>query len=145
MVRKLIPAVVVLAFAGTAWADYEEVRELSLDSHRIDTLRIEAGAGTLDVVGVAGITEITVVATIEIPAMYQGSERPPRKYSLNVVFLLRPKYRPMTMVNRSSPTRTTISSLESDMLLFSALGEEAAHDFTAFFFEHPLDNLSFGM
>ena len=66
MVRKLIPAVVVLAFAGTAWADYEEVRELSLDSHRIDTLRIEAGAGTLDVVGVAGITEITVVATIEI-------------------------------------------------------------------------------
>lgn len=66
MVKKLIPAFIVLGLASTAWADYEEVRELSLDSRGIDTLKIDAGAGSLDVVGASGITEITVVATIEI-------------------------------------------------------------------------------
>lgn len=66
MVKKLLPVLIVLGLSGTAWADYEEVRELSLDTRGIDTLKIDAGAGSLDVVGAPGITEITVVATIEI-------------------------------------------------------------------------------
>ena len=48
------------------WADYEEARELSLDTRGIDTLEIKAGAGSLDVVGSAEATEISVFAMIEI-------------------------------------------------------------------------------
>ena len=66
MVKKLIPAFMVMALASTASADYEEIRELALDARGIDTLRIEAGAGSMDIVGVSGGNEITVVATIQI-------------------------------------------------------------------------------
>jgi len=66
MIKKMIPGIILLGLASSAWADYEEVRELALDTRGIDTLKIDAGAGSMDVVGVAGITEITVVATIRI-------------------------------------------------------------------------------
>ena len=54
-----------LVFA--AGSDYEEVRDLSLDTRGIDTLSIDTGAGSLDVVGVSGSAEITVIATIQVP------------------------------------------------------------------------------
>ncbi len=63
---KLITAVAALGLVNAAWADYEEVRELSLDTRGIDTLEIDAGAGSLAVVGADGAGEITVVATIMI-------------------------------------------------------------------------------
>jgi DUF4097 and DUF4098 domain-containing protein YvlB len=66
MYRKLILAAAAMGVTGAAWADYEEVRELSLDTRGIDTLEIDAGAGSLDVVGADGASEITVVATIQV-------------------------------------------------------------------------------
>lgn len=66
MFKKLIPACIALGLASTAWADFEEVRELRLDTRGIDTLKIGAGAGSLEVVGASGTSEITVIAVIEI-------------------------------------------------------------------------------
>ena len=61
--------VVLMFFASLAQAgfsDYEEVRDLKLDATGIDELSIDAGAGSMDVVGVAGLKHIEVVATITI-------------------------------------------------------------------------------
>jgi len=66
MYRKLILVAAALGVTGVAWADYEEIRELSLDTRGIDTLEIDAGAGSLEVIGVDGSSEITVVATIQV-------------------------------------------------------------------------------
>ena len=55
------------SLAGAAWDGYEEVRELSLDYRGIDVVSIEAGAGSLEIVGVSGATEILVTATIRVP------------------------------------------------------------------------------
>jgi len=66
MVKKLIQACIALGLASTAWADYEEIREFSLDTRGIDTLKIDAGAGSMDVKGVSGSNEIVVTATIQI-------------------------------------------------------------------------------
>ncbi len=63
---KLTLAAVTLAISGAAFADYEEVRELSLDTRGIDMLEIDAGAGSMDVVGSDTVSEITVVATIHL-------------------------------------------------------------------------------
>lgn len=66
MQSRVILAAAALGIAAAAWADYEEVRELSLATRGIDTLEIDAGAGSLDITGVRGTGEITVVATIDI-------------------------------------------------------------------------------
>jgi hypothetical protein len=50
-----------------AWTDYEEKRDLSLDAEGVQTLQIEAGAGSLDVTGVPGTTKIVVAALIRVP------------------------------------------------------------------------------
>ncbi len=63
---KFILTAVTLAISGAAFADYEEVRELSLDTRGIDTLKIDAGAGSMDVVGSDTVNEISVVATIQV-------------------------------------------------------------------------------
>ena len=66
-----------------------------------------------------GVSAAKVVATIEIPAMYQGRERPPKKYSLRVFFLLRPKYRPIKTVDKRRRTRTMMSVVLRIMARFS--------------------------
>ena len=66
-----------------------------------------------------GVSAAKVVATIEIPAMYQGRERPPKKYSLSVFFLLRPKYRPIKTVDKRRRTRTMMSVVLRIMARFS--------------------------
>ena len=70
MQRKPVLAlflVLATGLTGPAWADYEEVRELGLEGRGIDTLSIDAGAGRLEVVGVAGARDIAVTATIKVP------------------------------------------------------------------------------
>jgi hypothetical protein len=67
MHRKLVLAVIATGLSGAAFADYEETRELELDTGGIDTLEIDAGAGSMDVIGVSGASEIRVVATIRVP------------------------------------------------------------------------------
>ena len=67
MRRKLILALIAAIPAGAAWADYEEERELTLSTRGIDSLTIDAGAGSLDIAGVSDATEIRVIATIYVP------------------------------------------------------------------------------
>ena len=60
----LILAMFAASLTDAAWAGYEEVRELTLDTQGIDALNIDAGAGSLHVVGLSGSSKITVTATI---------------------------------------------------------------------------------
>ncbi len=63
--RYITAAALVLAgFAASAASDYRELRELSIPSDGLDSLFIDAGAGSLDVRGVAGQDSIEVRATI---------------------------------------------------------------------------------
>ena len=63
----LIMGMFVATFANAAWHGYEEVRDLEIDAAGIDELVIEAGSGSLEVAGVAGLDEIAVTATIQVP------------------------------------------------------------------------------
>lgn len=63
----IVMAMFVVSLAHAGWKDFEEVRELSLEANSIDTLSIEAGAGSMDVTGVAGLDRIKVTATIVVP------------------------------------------------------------------------------
>ncbi len=62
-----ILSIFTLGLASASSAAYEEVRELALDASGVDTFNIDAGSGSLDIVGVAGADEITVRATIRVP------------------------------------------------------------------------------
>lgn len=63
----LVMAMFTVSLAHAGWSDYEEVRDLHLDADGISQLRINAGAGSMDVTGVAGLDEINVRATIVVP------------------------------------------------------------------------------
>ena len=66
--RSLIVMAMFLAsFSSAAAGDYKEVRDLTLDAGRLDTLIIDVGAGSLDVTGVDGLGRVEVKATIIIP------------------------------------------------------------------------------
>jgi hypothetical protein len=73
----LIFAMFTASLANAASGDeYQEVRDLNLDASGISTLEIEAGAGSLEVIGVSGANEIVVTATIQVP---EGDEDKARK------------------------------------------------------------------
>lgn len=63
----LILAMFAASLVHAAWSDYEEVRNLELDAAGLQSLRIDAGAGTLEVVGVAGADSVQVKATVAVP------------------------------------------------------------------------------
>lgn len=63
----LILLMFAASLAHAAWSDHEEARDLALDAAGLETLRIEAGAGSLDVIGVPGADRIVVAATIRVP------------------------------------------------------------------------------
>lgn len=59
-----------VVWAGTAqagWNDYEEIRELALDAQGVASLRVDAGAGRLEITGTPGLDRIEVVATVTVP------------------------------------------------------------------------------
>ncbi len=62
----VVMAMFLASFSHAAWTDHEEVRDLSLDADGIGELDIRAGAGSLDVTGVAGQDNILVKATIVV-------------------------------------------------------------------------------
>jgi hypothetical protein len=66
MIRKPLLALFAAGLSASAFADYQEVRELSLAARGVDTVSIESGAGSLDVIGVPGADAITVTAIIEL-------------------------------------------------------------------------------
>lgn len=63
----LVMAMFVASLAHAGWKDFEEARELSLDANNVNRLSIEAGAGSMDVTGVAGLDRVHVTATIVVP------------------------------------------------------------------------------
>jgi hypothetical protein len=66
--RSLIMTAIFLAsYTSAAASDYEETRDLSVDAGGVDTLVVNAGAGSLDVRGVDGLDAIEVKAIIIIP------------------------------------------------------------------------------
>ncbi len=63
----LILGMFTASLTNAAWRDYEEVRNLTLDADGVNTVEIEAGAGSLDVHGNSGAKKISVTALIQVP------------------------------------------------------------------------------
>ena len=63
----LVMAMFTVSLAHAGWTDYKEIRDLGLDANGISQLTINAGAGSMDVTGVAGLDTINVKATIIVP------------------------------------------------------------------------------
>lgn len=63
--RSIVVMVMFTAsLASAAWNGYQEVRDLKISASGVSTLEIEAGAGSLEIIGVSGANEIVVIATI---------------------------------------------------------------------------------
>ena len=62
----IVMAMFVASIARADWSEYEEVRDLDLDASGISELSIIAGAGSMTVIGVDGLGQITVKATIVV-------------------------------------------------------------------------------
>lgn len=71
----LILGMFTASLASAAWADYEEVRDLTLSANGMTSLAIEAGAGSLEILGVSGASEISVSATIHVPKSSEEAAR----------------------------------------------------------------------
>lgn len=63
----IVMAMFTASFASAGWSDYEEIRDLNLGANGVSRLSIDAGAGSMDVKGVAGLDKIIVKATIVVP------------------------------------------------------------------------------
>ncbi|RKX19989.1 MAG: hypothetical protein DRP51_06495, partial [Candidatus Zixiibacteriota bacterium] len=59
----------ILLLAATAFADYEETRNLNLSAEDIEELKIDCGAGYLQISAVEGLTAIEVEAEIYVEGM----------------------------------------------------------------------------
>ncbi len=66
MRRLLMTVFVVCGLCRAASADYEEIRELTVPAEGVETLRVEAGAGSLSIRG-SSTDAIVVVARISVP------------------------------------------------------------------------------
>ena len=63
----LILGMFTASLAHAAWSDYEEARDLNLDASGLNSVKIEAGAGSLEIRGSAGADTISVTALIQVP------------------------------------------------------------------------------
>lgn len=63
----IVMGMFLASFASMAGNDYREDRSLSIDAQGLEAMRIDAGAGSLDVQGIDGLEEIEVRATIVVP------------------------------------------------------------------------------
>ncbi len=63
----IVIAMFVASFADAAWNDYTTVRELKLDAEAIEVFEIDAGAGSMEVIGVSGLDRLVVTATVVVP------------------------------------------------------------------------------
>ncbi len=63
----IVMAMFVVSLTHAAMNDYTETRYLELDANDIEVLSIDAGAGSMDIQGVAEASKITVKAMIEVP------------------------------------------------------------------------------
>ena len=63
----IVMAMFAASLGHAAMNDYTEIRNLELDADEIEELSIDAGAGSMDITGIAGAKKITVKAIIEVP------------------------------------------------------------------------------
>jgi len=63
----IVMAMFVASFANAAWNEFTEVRELNQNADGINKLVVKAGAGSMDIRGVAGLDKIVVNATVVVP------------------------------------------------------------------------------
>ena len=75
MSRLIVAVGLVTVPLGTVWGDYAEVRELSLPAAHLSLLDIDAGAGSLTVVGEAGRADVVVEATISVSGNEDAARR----------------------------------------------------------------------
>ena len=75
MLRVIVAVGLAVMPLGAVWGDYEEVRELSLPAAGLGLLDIEAGAGSLTVVGEEGRAEVLVEATISMSGNDDAARR----------------------------------------------------------------------
>jgi len=62
----IVMAMFTASLAHASWSDYEEVRDLELDASGVSEFFVDAGAGSMTVIGDSGATSITVTATIQV-------------------------------------------------------------------------------
>jgi len=82
----LIMTIFVASLANAAWDGYQEERELSIETRGMDTLSIDNGSGSIDVVGVSGSNEILVTATLLVPG--RNDEKARKKIEKYLVLTL---------------------------------------------------------
>jgi hypothetical protein len=63
----IVMAMFTASLSNAAWNGYTEDRDLELDTQGIKVFEVDAGAGSLAIEGVAGIQNIYVKATINVP------------------------------------------------------------------------------
>ena len=83
--RKLL-AFTALAATSASAADYTEVQELSIGTSGIDSVAIDAGAGSLEVIGDPGRQDIAIKAMITVPNADQ--EKGQRKIENDMILML---------------------------------------------------------
>ena len=66
MRNLFVTGLLLAGFTTAAASDYAETRELSLDAGGVDSLSIDAGAGSIEVKGDPGLDRIAVVARIVV-------------------------------------------------------------------------------
>ena len=71
----LILGMFTASLVHAAWRDYEETRDLTLDAGGIETVVIEAGAGSLEVRGSAAAKAISVTALIQVPEKEEKAQK----------------------------------------------------------------------
>ena len=69
--------------------DYQEARNLNLAASGISALEVEAGAGSLEIIGVSGTDEIVVTATILVPE--DDADKARKKINSHLVLSLEKK------------------------------------------------------
>lgn len=75
MYKLLIICVLVVSAIEVNAAEYEEIRVLALDANGLQSLRIDAGAGDLVVIGDSESDEVRVKATIQVPRSNEEKAR----------------------------------------------------------------------
>ena len=63
----IVMAMFAASLSNAAWNGYTEDRDLKLDTQGINVFEVDAGAGSLAIEGVAGMQNIHVQATINVP------------------------------------------------------------------------------
>ncbi len=64
----LFVAMFAASFTHAAWNDYIEVRDFAIDAASLESVRVEAGAGSMVIAGEPAASEVRVKATITVDA-----------------------------------------------------------------------------